>query len=229
MRLRDLNWMDVENYLETDSRIILLTGATEQHAYLSLMTDVLMLEHIADAVAKETQVLVAPPLNFGVSHHFVEFPGTISLSQHTFEYAVTEIVESLFHQGFRRFLILNGHRRNRIPPQIKDFQMDGIIRVLWHDWWRSPAVEALAAEHQLRLDHANWYENFAFNRVADDMPTGEKEPINLEYLEDRYYAARETLGDGCYGGPYQASEDIMNALFATVVADVTRLVEDLHE
>ena len=40
MRSEDLNWMDVENYLKTDDRLMLVTGACEQHGYLSLLTDV---------------------------------------------------------------------------------------------------------------------------------------------------------------------------------------------
>ena len=39
MHLADLNWMDVRNYLLQDDRIILITGSTEQHGYLSLQTD----------------------------------------------------------------------------------------------------------------------------------------------------------------------------------------------
>ena len=38
MLLEDLNWMDVENYLKQDDRIILVTGACEQHSYLSLLS-----------------------------------------------------------------------------------------------------------------------------------------------------------------------------------------------
>jgi creatinine amidohydrolase len=108
MRLQDLNWMDVEKYLEQDSRIILVTGATEQHAYLSLFTDILVPSRLALAVADREGVLVAPPLNFGVSNHFSEFPGTVSLSQSTFELVLSEVVESLFHQGFTRFLSSTG-------------------------------------------------------------------------------------------------------------------------
>ena len=70
MRLQDLNWMDVEQYLERDNRIILITGATEQHAYLSLMTDILIPSRIALAVAEQEGVLVAPPLNFGRQRAF---------------------------------------------------------------------------------------------------------------------------------------------------------------
>ena len=31
MRIEELNWMDVERYLESDDRLILILGATEQH------------------------------------------------------------------------------------------------------------------------------------------------------------------------------------------------------
>lgn len=103
MRLQDLNWMDVENYLKRDDRIILITGATEQHAYLSLMTDILVPQHIADAAAKRTNILIAPPLNFGVSFIFRDFPGTITLSREVFDLVLSEMVESLAHHGFRRF------------------------------------------------------------------------------------------------------------------------------
>src|SRR5215207_8169342 len=100
MHFEDLNWMDVEHYLARDTRIILITGATEQHAYLSLFTDILIPSKIALAAAEREHVLIAPPLNFGLSTQFSEFPGTISLSQLTFETVLFEIVQSLFHQGF---------------------------------------------------------------------------------------------------------------------------------
>jgi len=39
VRIRDLNWMQLETYLRKDDRIVLPVGSTEQHAYLSLETD----------------------------------------------------------------------------------------------------------------------------------------------------------------------------------------------
>lgn len=53
MRFQDLNWMDVERYLEHDNRVILITGATEQHAYLSLLTDILIPSRMALAAAEQ--------------------------------------------------------------------------------------------------------------------------------------------------------------------------------
>lgn len=228
MRLRDLNWMDVEGYLERDNRIILITGATEQHAYLSLMTDILIPERIADAVSERTGVLVAPPLNFGVSQIFTEFPGTISLSRNTFEYVLLEIVESLFHHGFRRFFVLNGHGGNKIPARLQEFQMDGVLRFVWYDWWRSDAVQRFESEVNLRLDHANWGENFPFNRVAES-PKGEKPLVNLEAFEERYYSARQILGDGSFGGLYQVDDALMYTLFDRVVDEFAGMVDSAKE
>src|SRR5262247_279583 len=97
MRLQDINWMDVERYLQTDNRIILITGATEQHAYLSLLTDILIPSKIALAVAEREKVLIAPPFNFGQSEHFTTFPGTISISKQAFDGILTEIIQGLMY------------------------------------------------------------------------------------------------------------------------------------
>lgn len=227
MRLQDLNWMDVERYLETDNRIILVTGATEQHAYLSLMTDVLIPARLAEAIAEREKVLVAPPLNFGVSQMFSEFPGTISFSRHTFEFALLEIVESLVHQGFRRFFILNGHGENELPLRLQDFQIEDVLRVIWFDWQRGEASQNFQQAHHLQIDHANWGENFPFNRVGQS-PTGEKPPINLGMV-DEWRSAREAMGDGSFGGPYQVDDRLMQELFDRVVDEAVGLLHDMRD
>ena len=79
MRLEDLNWFDVESYLQHDDRLILVLGACEQHGYLSLLTDVKIPLTLADAASQQSGVLVAPALNFGASPYFLTYPGTLSL------------------------------------------------------------------------------------------------------------------------------------------------------
>ncbi len=227
MRFQDLNWMDVERYLENDDRVLLVTGATEQHAYLSLLTDILISTRIADAVGQRTQVLVAPPLNFGISHYFREFPGTISLSKETFDRVILEVFESLFQQGFRKFFFLNGHGGNSMPERLYYFERAGSVRVIWHNWWQSPVAAQYAAEHSLKINHANWGENFSFNRVAES-PTGVKRPVSLDKMQD-YTQARDVLGDGSFGGPYQMDDEIMMGLFEAVVADVVQQINALKE
>ena len=207
--------MDVEHYLEHDDRVILVTGATEQHAYLSLLTDILISERLALAVAEREQVLLAPPLNFGVSEMFVDFPGTISLSRPAFEMVLSEIVDGLLHHGFRRFFIMNGHGGNRIPQHLTEIQTDGLAHFIWYDWWQEDAARAFEAHYSLSINHANWAENFPFNRVADS-PTTDKTPINQDALQAGS-SPRDVLGDGNYGGPYQVDDALMQMLFNLVV------------
>ena len=109
MRLEDLNWMDVEKYLEHEDRLMLVTGATEQHGYLSLLTDIKVPLALADSASQATGILVAPPLNFGISTYFLAYPGTLSLRLSTLCAAAEDIVRSAYGHGFRRILIINGH------------------------------------------------------------------------------------------------------------------------
>jgi creatinine amidohydrolase len=226
MLFADLNWMDVESYLQHDDRVILITGATEQHAYLSLMTDIRIPLSLATAVAQRTQVLVAPPLNFGVSTYFMTYPGTITLSQSTFDLVMTEIVTSLVQHGFRRMLILNGHGGNEFPSGIgRLVQQMSDFRVVWHSWWTSPVVKQIAAEANLEPAHANWLENFPFTRVAES-PQGVKPPARFDLVKEGANA-REVLGDGSFGGHYQMPDEFMQMFFERLVDEIAAIVEAL--
>ncbi len=65
MRVRNLNWMQLEEYLERDERIVLPLGSTEQHAYLSLETDNVLAERIGFEAAEPLGVPVLPALTYG--------------------------------------------------------------------------------------------------------------------------------------------------------------------
>ncbi len=224
MRLADLNWMDAERYLEQDDRILLVTGATEQHAYLSLLTDIRIPEAIAAAVAEREGVLVAPPLNFGCSQHFMEYPGTITLTKETFDRVVVEVVHSLVQHGFRRLMIVNGHGGNVQPAGLQALprDVDG-LRIAWYSWWQGGAVGRLAAELGAEPNHANWLENFPFTRVGES-PAGEKPAVDFgESLKP----TREVLGDGSFGGAYQMPDAVMQRLFDAVVDEAAALLRAL--
>ena len=72
MRFNELNWFDIEQYLNEDDRVMIVVGACEQHGYLSMLTDVKIPLAIADAASTKTNVLVAPPVNFGASPYFLD-------------------------------------------------------------------------------------------------------------------------------------------------------------
>ena len=101
--------MQLEEYLQRDNRIVLPVGSTEQHAYLSLETDNIIAERLSVEAAEPLGVPVLPVLAYGVTPGFGAFPGSPTLQLETFIAVVRELLESLYWQGFRRFLIANGH------------------------------------------------------------------------------------------------------------------------
>lgn len=224
MRFENLNWMDVEQYLRRDDRVILVLGACEQHGYLSLLTDVKIPLALADAASRQSGVLVAPPLNFGVSPYFLSYPGTISLRTETFIKVVEDVVQSLYHQGFRRFLVLNGHGGNAAAQNVLVEMANRYagMRVAWYAWWQSHSVEAVAARYGLKIYHAGWAEAFSFTRVAD-LPTGEKRVEGYQGLLNAE-ETRATFGDGVFGGAYEVSEVILQELFDAALQDVLALL-----
>ena len=60
-------------------------------------------------------VLVAPPITFGVAHYKMGEPGTISLRLETFLALLCDVARSIWKNGFRRIILLNGHGGNIHP------------------------------------------------------------------------------------------------------------------
>jgi creatinine amidohydrolase len=204
---------------------MIVLGACEQHAYLSVLSDVKIPQALADAASLQTGVLVAPALNFGSSPYFLDYPGTLSLRISTLLDVVEDVIRSAYQQGFRKFLVLNGHGGND-PVRARLYelinQLDG-MRVAWYSWWTSHSVVELAQKNNLKPSHANWLEAFAFTRVAE-LPQGEKTPPQIPGLMGAT-EARQVFGDGSFGGPYSAEGTVMDDLFKTALQDILRLLE----
>ena len=225
MRLGELNWMDIENYLKKDDRIILVLGSTEQHGYLSVLADVKVPLTLADAASQESGILVAPPMNFGNSPYFLAYPGTISLRVETLLMVAEDMVRSLYGQGFKRILVLNGHGGNR-PVQNRLYELTSELKdlkIIWYSWWLSPAILEFQKEKGLAAFHANWSEAFPFVR-SSAIPAKEKDPLETNRVLSPLQS-REYYGDGVFGGRYQVDDTIMNEMFGVALKEVIRLLD----
>ncbi|WP_371275942.1 creatininase family protein [Zhengella sp.] len=96
---------------------VLPLGATEQHGpHLPFETDTIIAQGVAERVAAQAPaslpftVLPAEPVGYSVEHMDVEGSRTLAFDEAVNRW--TGIGETLFAQGFRKFLMLNAHGGN---------------------------------------------------------------------------------------------------------------------
>ncbi|NJL84150.1 MAG: creatininase family protein [Chloroflexaceae bacterium] len=113
MLLHLSTWLEVENYLQHSTGIIIPIGSTEQHGPTGLIgTDAICAEAIAKGVGEATGALVSPTLSIGMALHHTAFPGTISLRPTTLIQTILDYVTCLARSGFNYFFFINGHGGN---------------------------------------------------------------------------------------------------------------------
>jgi creatinine amidohydrolase len=232
VRLHDMNWQQVEAYLQTDDRVVLPIGSTEQHGYLSLGTDAILAERVAIEAAEPLGVPVLPVLPFGLAPYFTAFPGSLTLRMETFLNVVRDLLNTLEGQGFRRFAIVNGHGGNAPALNLaRDWvaePRDHRVQVVFTSWYAAPRVAALAASHEADPTHGGWFENFPWTRLDGvELPEGGKPVLDRGVVEQASPAdLRALTPDGSFGGSYALPDDVMDEIWRTGVAEVRELLTD---
>jgi creatinine amidohydrolase len=117
MSVRHLAEVTCEQMAQRRQDILLLPlGSTEQHTtHLPMGTDTMMALAVAESAAtqagEEHDLVLAPPLPYGISGHHV-FAGAASLRPATYYQVLLDLLGSLSESGFSRFFLLNGHGGN---------------------------------------------------------------------------------------------------------------------
>lgn len=230
MKITDMNWMQVEEYLKHDDRAVVPLGSTEQHAYLSLSVDSILAERVAVEAAEPLGVPVFPVLAYGITPYFGAFPGSINLRVETYLRIVGDILDSLAHSGFRRILLVNGHGGNAPAGAFATEWMvaHSAVRIKYHEWWHAPQTWAKVMEIDPVASHASWMENFPWTRLP-----GVSMPANQKILPDRTGktrlvedAMRTFYGDGNFGGYYQRPDEEMLAIWQVAVSETRALIAE---
>jgi creatinine amidohydrolase len=115
--LADLSWVDAEPTLTASSVVVipLGAGALEQGPHLKLNSDERLARYLASRVQAAASVVVAPVMTSGFHPPYVEYPGTVSLTQVTARTLTVDVVRALAKHGPRRFYVLNTERDALVP------------------------------------------------------------------------------------------------------------------
>jgi creatinine amidohydrolase len=115
--LEEMTRDEAREAFDQGALVVLPTGSVEQHGpHLPLVVDTCIVTHLARAAAERARatvpLIVAPTMHYGVSHHHLDFAGTLSLPGHLYEAVLEELLRCLHHHGARRVVLVNGHGGN---------------------------------------------------------------------------------------------------------------------
>jgi creatinine amidohydrolase len=101
-------------------------GAIEQHSHhLPIGTDWIAVSEISRRVAAELNALLIPAIPFSMSECHGPMAGTVWLKPATLAAVVRDVAHSLYEQGIRKLLILNGHGGNFVlEPVIQELNQE---------------------------------------------------------------------------------------------------------
>lgn len=230
MRIVDRNWMQIEEYLAHDDRIVLPTGSVEQHGYLSLGTDALLAERVSIEAAAPLGVPVLPVMPFGMAPYFTAFPGSMSLRLSTYIEVIRDLLDCLASQGFRRIAIINGHGGNApVGGLIREWNCqprEKSIEVMYHSWYNGPKVVVVANEYDEDQMHGGWVENFPWTRIEGVTMPPPKLVVSRALTESiGPTKMRELAPDGSLGGAYEYPDEAMLKVWEAGVQEVRELIE----
>ena len=124
--LADLSWPEFDEVRDRVEVVLIPVGSNEQHGpNLALRMDITGATRFCERASAMAgpKLMVAPSMPWGVSHHHMNFPGTITLTSATFIQTLVEVVASLQQHGMKRFMFVNGHGGNIAPLG------DAIVRI----------------------------------------------------------------------------------------------------
>ena len=228
MRLIEMNWMQLEEYLKHDDRCVLPLGSTEQHAYMSLGVDSILAEKVSLDAAEPLAIPVYPVLSYGISPHWSAYKGTVTLRLETYINLIRDILDSMATTGFKRILIVNGHGGNQpAAGMAREWSADNpIVKVKFHNWWNAPKTWAKTTEIDPEGSHASWAENFPWTRLEGvPMPNTKKPVVDMQRINILSpQEIKAYIGDGNMGGLYQRSDSEALALWEVGVEETRKML-----
>jgi creatinine amidohydrolase len=228
----DVTWDRVAERLAGGAAALLPIGAgAKQHGlHMRMASDQAFAEYFAGVVAEKTGALIWPTLTYGTYPAFVAYAGSASLSDTTFQSAVTEIANALLGFGATRVLILDTGLSTLAPVEAAIKATSDPARIRHLKVFAGPRFvqTAKALQQQPYGSHADEIETSLMLAIAPgsvDMsrakaspvsPGGpQRGPLSPSDPNSPNYSHR-----GSFGDPTLASAEKGKTILAAIVADL---------
>lgn len=244
MYLAEMTWPEIKA-LTPHTPVIVPVAAVEQHGHhLPVATDSLLLGEVVRRVEARVpqQVLFAPLMWLGNSHHHLEYAGTLSASPRVYLELLNDLIENLLQHGFQRVVFLNGHGGNITPFKQAIFEARQRHRtrrdllLLGASYW--DFAQPAQMRHDLHQDIVGHACEWETSMVLAIRPELVKEYRSLPEMDRRFWfepayrgwitqerAPQGVEAPGHLGIPHQASAEKGEFLFEAFTTGFVSYIE----
>jgi len=233
--IASLTWDTVADRIKGGAAAVLPIGASakEHGLHMPMNTDAIQAEWLAGVVVREIDALVWPALSYGYYPAFVEYAGSVSLQEKTFQAVIKDIVSGIISFGARPILILNTGV-STIPPidrlLAEHFTGNPVVHLKVYDGPRLAAARAQLSEQQVSGTHADEIEtslmlalaphHVRMDRAKASPPGkgGAPEPLSPDNPDAANYSP-----SGSWGDPALANNEKGEVLLKALAEDVAEM------
>jgi creatinine amidohydrolase len=235
--LEDLTWVEAEKILNPDTVVVIPLGAAakEHGPHLKLKNDWLIAEYLKSQVLAQSNVVVAPTINYHFYPAFIEYPGSTTLRLETARDLIVDICKSFARYGPRRFYVLNtGVSTVRaLQPAVDALAKEGLV-LRYTDLLKITGPVEKAIGKQEGGTHADEIETSMMlyiapatvdmKKAAKDYHPGTGRGLTRKPNGEGVYSAT-----GIYGDATLATRAKGEQVIKALVAGILREIEDLRQ
>lgn len=238
--LAEMNARAVSQTVSESTVAIVILGACENHGdHMPFGADFIMPYELAQRVAGRSEnVIVLPPVPYGVSSHHKDFFMTISLEPGTLIGIIQDVLQSLIDNKVRKILIINGHDGNIGPIEvasrtIKEKNPAAVISCL-ESWWVTVGrIEQELFDVWEGLGHGGEAETSAMLAIRPDLVDMALVPDQVvPKLPDHvriFWRFSELTNTGATGAPRSATAEKGQKVMAALENLLAGFISDMDE
>ena len=233
IQISQVGWREVETQLATGATAILPVGAAckENGEHLPMNTDLLQAEWLGIMIAQSFNVAVWPTLGYGYFPAFVDYPGSVSLSEQTFRLAVGDILAGITAAGAQHMVVLNTGISTIKPLQEAIAASQQPVKLV--NVYSGRLFEATVAQLQEQQwgGHADEIETSIMLALAPDLVRMELAQPGLQPITGGRFNRTDPTApnyspSGVNGDPTLASRDKGARLMQAMLADVCKALSE---
>jgi len=238
IRVEEVTWAEISDYLKACPLAVLPIAASckEHGLHLPMSTDFIQARWVTQQLIQSHELVVWPTIGYGYYPAFINFPGSVSVTDDTFVQYVAEVCLSIFHHGVRHLVLLNTGISTISPLRslIEKYEFEGELHLLnLYEGRHFKEMEQRIAQ-QSAGGHADEVETSIMLAIAPEQVDMKKAEPGLRFgstrgiLQHADSALKNYTKSGVIGDPLLATPEKGGRFIDAIMQDIKDYIANLN-